>query len=89
MRPIGGEKNGYGVYDVHGLVWEWTADFNSAILSGDARDGGADVKLFCGAGASSARNVDDYPAFMRFAFRSSLKANYCIHNLGFRCAKDL
>ncbi len=89
LRPIGGEKNFYGARDLHGLVWEWTADFNSAILSGDARDGGADTKLFCGAGAQSARNVDDYPAFMRFAFRSSLKANYCIHNLGFRCAKDL
>ncbi|HVU08122.1 MAG TPA: formylglycine-generating enzyme family protein [Verrucomicrobiae bacterium] len=88
--PVGvGGKNFYGVRDLHGLVWEWTADFNSAILSGDSRDDGADAKLFCGAGAQSARAVDDYPAFMRFAFRSSLKADYCIHNLGFRCAKDL
>jgi len=26
---------------------------------------------------------------MRYAFRSSLQADYCVHNLGFRCAKDL
>ncbi|HEU6447362.1 MAG TPA: formylglycine-generating enzyme family protein [Verrucomicrobiae bacterium] len=88
--PLGrGEKNFYGVRDLHGLIWEWVADFNSAILSGDSRDGGVDAKFFCGGGAQSAQNVDDYPAFMRFAFRGSLKADYCIHNLGFRCAKDL
>jgi protein SCO1/2 len=26
---------------------------------------------------------------MRYGFRSSLKANYCVHNLGFRCAADI
>ncbi len=31
----------------------------------------------------------NFPAFMRYGFRSSLKADYCVHNLGFRCAKDL
>ena len=81
--------NFYGVRDLHGLVWEWVADFNSAMFSGDSRDAGPDLKLFCGAGAQSARDVDDYPAFMRYAFRSSLRADYCVHNLGFRCAKDL
>ena len=45
--------------------------------------------FFCGAGAQGARDVENYPAFMRYGFRSSLKADYCIHNLGFRCAKDL
>lgn len=85
----GGAANFYGVRNMHGLVWEWIGDFNSAIISGDSRDGGIDGRLFCGAGAQAAQNVDDYPAFMRYAFRSSLKADYCIHNLGFRCAKNL
>lgn len=90
FSPVGsGKKNFYGARDLHGLVWEWIADFNSAIISGDSRGGGVDANFFCGAGAQSAQRVDDYPAFMRLAFRSSLKANYCIHNLGFRCAKDL
>jgi formylglycine-generating enzyme len=84
--PVGsGPKNFYGVRNLHGLVWEWVADFNSAILG----DGAADSRFFCGAGAQNASDVDDYPAFMRFAFRNSLKADYCVHNLGFRCAKDL
>lgn len=85
-----GEANYYGVRGLHGLVWEWVADFNTAMVTGDARgDTGLDRQLFCGAGAQSARDPSDYAAFMRFGFRSSLKADYCVHNLGFRCAKDL
>lgn len=89
MPVDGGVANFHGIRNLHGLVWEWVGDFNSAVISNDARDGGVDGRLFCGAGAQNAQNVDDYPAFMRFAFRSSLHADYCIHNLGFRCAKDL
>ena len=31
---------------------------------------------------------EDYAAFMRYGFRSSLKAPYTLANLGFRGAKD-
>ncbi len=91
-RAVGtGEPNFWGVHDLHGLIWEWVLDFNTAMVTGDSRAdaGGLERGFFCGAGAQGARNVDDYPAFMRLGFRSSLSANYCVHNLGFRCAKDL
>ncbi|MDD5138756.1 MAG: formylglycine-generating enzyme family protein [Verrucomicrobiales bacterium] len=85
-----GPKNFWGVRDLHGLVWEWVSDFNSATVTGDARgDTGLDRQLFCGAGAIGAKDVENFPAFMRYGFRSSLKAAYTVHNLGFRCAKDL
>jgi formylglycine-generating enzyme required for sulfatase activity len=73
---------------MHGLVWEWTSDFNSAMMTGDARnDAGLERQLFCGSGAAGVGNPGNYPAFMRFGLRSSLRANYTVHNLGFRCAK--
>ena len=91
LPPVSsGSTNFFGVRDFHDLVWEWVADFNSAMISDRSRDGDAlDRRFFCAAGSQGAQDVDDYPAFMRYAFRSSLKADYCVHDLGFRCAKDL
>jgi len=85
-----GRPNLFGLRDLHGLVWEWTSDFNSAMVTGDSREkGGVERRLFCGAGAVGAGNRTDFPAFMRFGMRSSLKAGYTVPNLGFRCAKNL
>jgi formylglycine-generating enzyme required for sulfatase activity len=81
--------NLYQVFDLHGLVWEWVEDFGSTMMGGDSRDtGGSDRMLFCGAAAVGAGQKNDYASFMRYAFRSSLKARYGGRNLGFRCAKD-
>lgn len=82
-------KNYYGVYDLHGLVWEWTYDFNSALTTGESRGNGSlDNSLFCGGGSFASKDVSNYPAFMRFAIRSSVKARYCVPNLGFRCVRS-
>ena len=81
--------NYWGVYNMFDLIWEWTDDFNSVLTTGESRGGQYDDKnLFCAASATSATDVLNYAAFMRFALRGSIKANYTIANLGFRCAKD-
>jgi formylglycine-generating enzyme required for sulfatase activity len=80
-----GARNVYGVADLHGLVWEWTLDFNSSLVTGESRaDASLDRSRYCGSGAAGASDFQDYAAFMRYAFRSSLEARYSVGDLGFR-----
>src|SRR5262249_19214185 len=76
-----------GVRDLHGLIWEWVEDFNSLMISGDSRTQGDPDKLaFCGSGALSAQDRENYPVLMRIAFLSSQQARSTGRTLGFRCA---
>lgn len=80
-------RNAWGADDLHGLVWEWTLDFNSALVTGESRaDASLDRGLYCGAGASGASDFADYAAFMRYALRASLEARNTTSQLGFRIA---
>lgn len=89
LKPVGSVyKNFYGIWDLHGLVWEWVEDFNSNFITGESReDESFNKSMFCGAGGLSGSDKENYAAYMRFAFRSSLKGNSSVWNLGFRCVK--
>lgn len=76
--------NFWKIQDLHGVIWEWVADFQSALVATE----GQNRARFCAAGALSAQDASDYAGFMRFAFRSSLRGNYTTASLGFRCARD-
>lgn len=85
LRNVGAAKpNYYGVYDMHGLIWEWTEDFNSSLLNA----GSADSSLFCGGGSANSTDPSDYAAFMRYGMRTSVQANFTVKNMGFRCVAN-
>jgi sulfatase modifying factor 1 len=92
LPPVGGGfRNLYGVRDLHGLAWEWTLDFNDAMVSADSRASGSgaagrDHMLFCASAAIGAADPSNYPAFMRYAFRAGLTGRSTARTLGFRCA---
>ncbi len=79
-----------GLRGLHGVIWEWVEDFNASLVSADSRqERDRERERFCGGAAVGAEDAKDYATFMRFAFRSSLEANYAVHNLGFRCARSI
>ncbi len=78
--------NFYGVRDVHGVVWEWVLDLGSMMVSADNREqGDPDDKRFCGTGALTMEQKENYAMLMRIATLSSMQANYTSSTMGFRC----
>jgi formylglycine-generating enzyme len=79
----------HGVYDLHGLVWEWVEDYAAMLVSADNRQqSDPDLLQFCGAGAISTDDRENYAVLMRIAMLSALDADDTTANLGFRCARD-
>ena len=83
-----GEATVHGVHDLNGLVWEWVEDHAAMLVSSDNREqGDPDVLQFCGAGALSTDDRENYAVLMRIAMLSALDAEDVTGNLGFRCAR--
>jgi formylglycine-generating enzyme required for sulfatase activity len=59
------------------------------MVASDSREqGDPDLLKFCGAGAISLQEKENYAVLMRIAMLSALKAANTTNNMGFRCAKS-
>jgi sulfatase modifying factor 1 len=80
--------NYYGVRDLHGVAWEWVEDAGGMLVSDDSRERDDGGNRFCGAGATSFEEKENYAMLMRIAMLSSMKASYTSRSMSFRCATD-
>jgi sulfatase modifying factor 1 len=81
--------NFYGVRDLHGIAWEWVEDHAGMLVAGDNRQqGDPDLLKFCGTGAITMEQKENYATLMRIAMLSSLEAEQTTATMGFRCAAD-
>jgi sulfatase modifying factor 1 len=87
LPPAGASApNYYGVRDLHGVAWEWVEDAGGMLVSDDGREQGDGSGRFCGAGAASFEQKENYAMLMRIAMLSSMKASYSSASMSFRCA---
>jgi sulfatase modifying factor 1 len=81
--------NFYGLYDLHGLTWEWVEDFNGLFVSADSRVQGEQKQLdFCGGSALSLGDKRNYAVLIRLSLLAAMEANQSGNYLGFRCARE-
>lgn len=83
------KPNFYGIRDLHGVAWEWVEDAGGMLVSEDGRQSGDGSNRFCGEGATSFEQKENYAMLMRIAMLSSMKAAYTSSSMSFRCASDV
>jgi sulfatase modifying factor 1 len=88
--PVGSLRgNAFGVHDLIGNVYEWTADCYAASHSDAPDDGSARAADGCVGHPIRGGAWSDQAAWLRSAVRIGLHAVHRNHNTGFRVARDL
>lgn len=88
-HPVGGKQaNAWGLHDMSGNLWEWTADcsrpgYRDAPADGSARDGDCKSRVLRGGSWLSGAQ------YSRAALRFSLNADYRAGDIGFRIVREL
>jgi formylglycine-generating enzyme required for sulfatase activity len=89
--PVGSFKpNAFGLYDVHGNVWEWVADCWNESYIGAPEDGTAWKEGDCGLRVlRSASWVDARGGSLRSGHRGRIDVSMRSNNLGFRVVRTM
>ena len=88
--PVGSyAPNAFGVHDMHGNVWEWTADCWNENYKGAPATAIAWTSGDCSRRVFRGGSWDDYPWFLRSAERSNGEASVRLNDLGLRVARTL
>jgi formylglycine-generating enzyme required for sulfatase activity len=80
--------NAWGLYNVHGNVWEWTEDCWNA-SSGNPGDGSARTSGDCGSRVLRGGSWYSIPRFLRSAGRLRFTPGNRNNDIGFRVARTL
>ena len=81
--------NAFGLYDMHGNVWEWTQDCWNGSYKGAPSDGTAWLSGDCGRRVLRGGSWYLFPNNLRSAYRFRSTAGYRVNNNGFRLARTL
>ncbi len=89
-RPVGSyDANAFGLYDVHGNVWEWVNDCHNVSYAGAPGDGGAWLRGDCSVRVRRGAAWSLKLLYLRSAIRSGSTTRDRSYNLGFRVARTL
>lgn len=83
------KPNAWGLHNVHGNVWEWTADCWNDTHEGNPADGSARTTGICNRRVVRGGALFLKPDALRSAYRNWLSANIRYNDYGFRVARTL
>jgi formylglycine-generating enzyme required for sulfatase activity len=82
-------KNAFGLYDMHGNVWEWVQDCYKASYEGAPADGSPVAAGPCQLRVLRGGAWNYYPRLLRSAYRYATPPDVRLNNFGFRVARSL
>jgi formylglycine-generating enzyme required for sulfatase activity/serine/threonine protein kinase len=83
------QPNGYGLYDMHGNVWEWTADCYQSDLAKLPLNGTAFGNGNCKSAVLRGGSWASKPGYLRVSYRYFLTPAVWFNYVGIRVAQDL
>ena len=82
------QPNSFGLYDLHGNVWEWVQDCWNNSYAGAPTDGSAWTSGDCGLRVFRGGSWSNTPRHLRSANRTGFTRSYRDGDIGFRLAQD-